>query len=189
MAGLSAGPLVVFLTGIGFSTLYAGFLDAVLLAFFIFYQHVWSALFDGAGSDFYWAVAKKVVTTAAAFLAFRLQWTSVNGPKWDGPGKVLLFPSRTTHSRMFPKKHSFSYSYLVAGIPVGWEGNAGGMVSVEGKSDSGLLSWFSLKSRQRKGWYDISAADYLERGKAELGLRGKLDEYLRSQVGNFFPQH
>ncbi|KAK5735211.1 hypothetical protein LTR17_008379 [Elasticomyces elasticus] len=32
----------------------------------------------------------------------------------------LLLTSRTTHSRMFPKKHAFSYSYLLVGIPVGW---------------------------------------------------------------------
>jgi len=30
---------------------------------------------------------------------------------------------------MFPKKHSFPYSYVVVGVPVGCEGAAGGMAS------------------------------------------------------------
>ena len=30
--------------------------------------------------------------------------------------KPLLFPARTTHRRLFPTPHSFSYSYLLAGI-------------------------------------------------------------------------
>ncbi|KAK3360268.1 hypothetical protein B0T25DRAFT_565187 [Lasiosphaeria hispida] len=82
---------------------------------------------------------------------------------------------------MFPKKHSFSYSYLAVGVPVDWEGNAGGMVSVGVEGESGLSSWFSLAPRTRQGWYTIDAGDYLERGNSKLGLRGKLDTYLRSQ--------
>ncbi|KAL8910450.1 MAG: hypothetical protein Q9171_004244 [Xanthocarpia ochracea] len=47
---------------------------------------------------------------------------------FDKPGQVsygyvmkpLLFPSKTSHTRLFPKKHSFTYSYLLVGIPVGW---------------------------------------------------------------------
>ncbi|TLS29017.1 hypothetical protein PpBr36_01634 [Pyricularia pennisetigena] len=85
----------------------------------------------------------------------------------EWPGKPLLVPSRTTHSRLFPEKHSFSYSYLLVGIPVGWTGTAGSLVSADTPS--------------RRGWYDVDAADYLARGRGYLGLRGKLDEYLQSQ--------
>jgi len=53
------------------------------------------------------------------------------------------------------------------GFPVGWEGVAGGMIST---------------GSQNKGWYHIDAADYLERGNGHLGLRGKLDAHLTSQV-------
>ena len=84
---------------------------------------------------------------------------------------------------MFPKKHSFAYSYLVVGIPVGWEGYAGGVITVGAKSESGLSSWFSLTPRLRKGWYNVDAGDYLARGNSERGLRGKLDDYLRAEVG------
>lgn len=98
-----------------------------------------------------------------------------NTAAWAGPGKVLLFPCKTTHSRLFPEKHSFDYSYLVVGLPVGWEGISGGLVS----SSSAKQSWLSSF---RKGWYHVDPADYLERGDGHLGLRGKLDKYLKSQV-------
>ncbi|KAI1142481.1 hypothetical protein F5Y05DRAFT_402294 [Hypoxylon sp. FL0543] len=88
---------------------------------------------------------------------------------WDGPGRPLLFPCRTTHARLFPKKHSFVYSYLLVGIPVGWTGAAGGMIS---NDEHGTRA---------SGWYKIDAADYLERGGGHLGLRGKLSAYLESQ--------
>lgn len=113
-----------------------------------------------------------------AFLIFQLaRWLlgPANTSPWTGPGKVLLIPGLTTHTRLFPKKHSFDYSYLVVGIPVGWEGISGGMVS----SFSTKQSWLSLA---RRGWYHIDPEDYLDRGKRNLGLRGKLDGYLRSQV-------
>lgn len=113
-----------------------------------------------------------------AFVIFQLaRWLLVpSSPStWAGQGKVLLFPGKTTHSRLFPKRHSFDYSYLVVGIPVGWEGVSGGMVS----SSSSKPSWWSLS---RRGWYHIDPEDYLTRGNRKLGLRGKLDAYLRSQV-------
>ncbi|KAI1499826.1 hypothetical protein F5X99DRAFT_419617 [Biscogniauxia marginata] len=88
---------------------------------------------------------------------------------WQGPGRPLLFPCRTTHTRLFPKKHFFAYSYLLVGVPVGWHGVAGDMIS----ADTGAGA--------RKGWYNIDAAGYLQRGRGHIGLRGKLDEYLQSQ--------
>jgi hypothetical protein len=101
------------------------------------------------------------------------------GPQRRGAGKVLLYPCRTTHSRLFPKRHSFSYSYLTVGIPVGWEGVAGGLVSVGGEAAGGIASWVPGLGR---GWFHVDAGDYLERGSRTLGLRGKLDAYLESQV-------
>ncbi|KAL8393045.1 hypothetical protein RB595_003012 [Gaeumannomyces hyphopodioides] len=100
--------------------------------------------------------------------------------KQSGPGKPMLFPSRTTHSRMFPKKHSFSYSYLVVGIPVGWSGACGGLISADLSYSPKWSSWLWPGSVVAKGWYHVDAADYLERGNGHLGLRGKLDAYLAS---------
>ncbi|KAK0376092.1 hypothetical protein CLIM01_06563 [Colletotrichum limetticola] len=102
--------------------------------------------------------------------------------KWKTtPVKPLLIPCTTTHRRTFPEKHAFVYSYLVVGIPVGWKGNYGGMVSCD-VDEAGWLSWFSLAPRTAgRAWFHVDPADYLERGNGHLGLRGKLDAYLTSQ--------
>jgi hypothetical protein len=84
-----------------------------------------------------------------------------------------FIPSRTTHTRLSPKKHSFSYSYLLAGIPVDFYGNVNGILSVPSSSNSSL---------RRRAWFNVEPADYLERGLKNLGLRAKLDSYLQSQV-------
>ncbi|RCI09010.1 hypothetical protein L249_5091 [Ophiocordyceps polyrhachis-furcata BCC 54312] len=94
---------------------------------------------------------------------------SADDPAWTGPGRPYLIPCRTTHRRLFPEKHSFSYSYLVVGVPVGFAGNIKGIVS------AGLPRW------RRRAWFDVDAADYLQRGFGEVGMRGKLDDFLRSQ--------
>ncbi|KAK7989663.1 dihydroxyacetone kinase [Apiospora arundinis] len=106
-------------------------------------------------------VAYQVIQVTRAFLGISHQPSG-----WNGPTMPLLIPCRTTHSRFFPKKHSFANSYLMIGFPVGWEGVAGGMIST---------------GSQKKGWYQADAGDYLERGNGHLGLRGKLDVYLTSQ--------
>ena len=86
----------------------------------------------------------------------------------------LLIPSRTTHTRIFPKKHSFVYSYFYVGIPVGWRGCAGSALS----ADIDILPG----SGGRRGWFNVDASDYLERGPHQKGLEGKLRSYLHSQV-------
>lgn len=110
----------------------------------------------------------------AAWLTFnhaRSSYTSGDQAPWNGPAKPYLIPCRTTHSRKDPKKHSFSYSYLVMGTPVGYSGNVNGIASVD----------VQRQSKQR-AWFDVDAADCLRRGHGEVGLRGKLDDYLKSQV-------
>ena len=78
----------------------------------------------------------------------------------------LLLPSRTTHSRMFPKKHAFSYSYLFVGIPIGINGRISRMLSVDG---------------QQAGWFHVDSVDYLERGNPGWTLAEKLKAYLHTQ--------
>ena len=90
--------------------------------------------------------------------------------------KPLLFPSRTTHTRVVPKLHSFSYSYLLVGIPVGWRGSAGSMISADID-----LPIRGENQRLVRGWFHIDAADHLDRGEAYLGLHGKLGAYLKAQ--------
>ncbi|KAJ6443275.1 hypothetical protein O9K51_04454 [Purpureocillium lavendulum] len=109
-----------------------------------------------------------------SWTAFRLAHSSFsvkNTTSWSGPGRPYLIPSRTSHTRMFPKKHSFAYSYLITGVPVGYKGDANEVISVDAGEQSSLT----------RAWYHVDAADYLERGRGDLGLRGKLDNYLKSQ--------
>jgi hypothetical protein len=91
--------------------------------------------------------------------------------------KPLLFPCQTTHTRFFPKKHSFSYSYLLAGVPVGWQGSWSALLSA---TNAGTDK--SQHSAASNGWYSIDAGAYLDRGNGRLGLAGKLKNYLHSQV-------
>lgn len=85
----------------------------------------------------------------------------------------LLIPGRTTHTRFFPEKHSFNYSYLSVGIPVGWQGRAGSALSADVDALPAAL--------QRRGWFNINAADYLYRGGSENGLKERLRIYLRGE--------
>lgn len=90
--------------------------------------------------------------------------------------KPIIFPCRTSHIRIFPQKHSFSYSYLFVGIPVGWRGCVSSLLTADLKT----LPWKGRKPEN--GWFNVDSADYLARGDSMYGLRGKLDTYLESQV-------
>lgn len=78
----------------------------------------------------------------------------------------LLIPSRTSHSRLFPQKHAFSYSYLFVGIPIGIRGRVGQALSID---------------CQQRNWFHVRADDYLIRGNGHLGLAEKLKRYLHTQ--------
>jgi hypothetical protein len=97
------------------------------------------------------------------------------------PIRPMFFPCNTSHTRFFPKSHSFLYSYLLVGIPIGWKGSNAGMISADFETPP--RPWFSLKPRG--AWYTVLGDDYLGRGHVEGGLRGKLDSYLLSQVCTF----
>ena len=90
--------------------------------------------------------------------------------------RPLIFPARTTHTRIFPKKHGFSYSYLLVGIPVGWKGSIASMVSADVDTLEDLQASDS--------WFSVNAEDHLNRGRNKAGLIGKLRMYLESQVRN-----
>ncbi|MCJ1308701.1 hypothetical protein MMC25_002355 [Agyrium rufum] len=86
--------------------------------------------------------------------------------------KPRIFPCTTSHTRMFPKVHSFSYSYLMVGIPVGWQGEVKGLLSADTKVAG---------QRANRAWFTVEAEDYLDKGHDHLDLLGKLRLYLRSQ--------
>lgn len=105
--------------------------------------------------------------------------STLTSDPFEGPLKPLLFPCRMTHTRMFPKKHSFGYSYLLVGVPVGFRGTMGSLVSV----DSQLLPRHIQGKGQAKSsaWFEVRGGDYLGRGGEDMDLRGKLSQYLRSE--------
>lgn len=78
----------------------------------------------------------------------------------------LFIPSRTTHARLFPKKHAFSYSYLFVGVPVGNGGRFGRALSVD---------------TTKRAWFHVEGADYLARTDEKKTLSVKLQDYLRTQ--------
>ena len=128
-----------------------------------------------------WSCLLLVILTAlpcAFFLRFHKSQSIGNDFNVFGDGTLrpFILPCRTTHTRLFPKKHGFSYSYLQAGIPVGWRGSIASMLS----ADMSQVSEASPRSTT-KAWFSIEAADYLDKGNSQLGLRGKLDVYLESQ--------
>ncbi|KAK1750608.1 cyclopropane-fatty-acyl-phospholipid synthase [Echria macrotheca] len=183
MAGPSSAPsqVALYVVVVGYFALFARLPDVALLAIFSLFRNR-QLIADNVEIPSLQGTA--TVVGGSLLIAFLVSLCSRilkrgSDQGWEGPGKVLLFPCRTTHSRLFPKKHSFSYSYLVVGVPVDWKGNAGGIVSL-GQPRS-KYSWLSFLSGSGNGWYDINPGDYLERGRAELGLRGKLDVYLQSQ--------
>lgn len=90
-------------------------------------------------------------------------------------GRPVLFKCKTTHRRLTPEKHAFDYSYLAAGIPVGWEGRAGGILAVDVPAGDGVKG---------AAWFEVRCEDHLYRGGSELGLRGKLDAYLDTEVSS-----
>lgn len=79
----------------------------------------------------------------------------------------LLLTSRTTHSRIFPRKNTFSYSYLFVGIPIGVEGRISKVLSVDSK---------------HRSWFTVDSGDYLDRiHDKKTTLAEKLKTYLHSQ--------
>ncbi|KAL6834876.1 hypothetical protein V8C40DRAFT_97268 [Trichoderma camerunense] len=121
-----------------------------------------------------------IVSIGLQLFGYIWKWGHVDEPQRGTPSAYLI-PCRVTHSREHPKKHTFSYSYLAVGIPVGYRGNVNGMISVDDLDVP--TSWLSKIWRARS-WFRVDAADYLERGNNKLGLRAKLDTYLRSQDAN-----
>ncbi|KAK3989290.1 hypothetical protein QBC44DRAFT_291469 [Cladorrhinum sp. PSN332] len=173
MTGPLVTPLTV-LTLILYSLLYSGPVDGLFLALCSLIRQ------DELGWPLVMQAAAMAIGAFALLQIIRIgraSWITTKTPQWKGPAKFILFPCRIgiSHTWLSPKKHSFSGRCLLVGIPVEFEGNAGGMFSVGMDRNNGPSSWFL------KGWFSIDPADYLRRGKAKLGLRGKLDEHLRSE--------
>lgn len=111
-----------------------------------------------------------ILTIPHIFQPPSAQWT-------DSAGSVFI-PSRTTHSRFFPKKHSFAYSYLTVGVPVGLRSSVNGILDVDSKLPSAARGWWAWLASPL---YEVDSAGYLARGTDKGGLREKLNRFLANQ--------
>ena len=82
--------------------------------------------------------------------------------------RPLIFPGLISHTRLLPQKHSFTYSYLMVGIPILSTLENTTLVSVDAPT------WW------QRGLLRIEARDHLGRNTGTI--RGKLNSYLESQV-------
>lgn len=103
---------------------------------------------------------------------------------WQGPGQTYLIPCKTTHRRLFPKKHSFSYSYLTVGVPLDFRGSVNGMIGVDEDPTFPFRCLVPFASVLFRSWYSIQSSDHLQRGHHALSLREKLNNFLLSEVIN-----
>lgn len=95
--------------------------------------------------------------------------TSVSDSSVSVLGRPLLFPVTLTHNRLAPVVNRFTHRVLMVGVPVGIKCQVGKLLAID--ADETLPSWFTFDSKR-----------YLHRGDEHLGLRGKLDAFLREQV-------
>lgn len=85
--------------------------------------------------------------------------------------EALVFSGRTSHTRLLPKVHSFSYNFLITAVPV----------------RNCKPNWFAAINNEtrpwwRRAWLRVDPRDHLHRGDDEHGLSYKLDRYLESKV-------
>lgn len=101
---------------------------------------------------------------------------------WQGPGQPYLIPCKTTHRRLLPKKHSFSYTYLTVGVPVDFRGSVNGMIGVDEDPASSFGGLVPFAKVLLQSWYHIQASDHLQRGHGGRNLRERLNVFLLSEV-------
>lgn len=104
-------------------------------------------------------------------------WT---GNGLTGDARPRLIPSHITHTRLFPRKHSFSYSQLSVGVPVDYSGNSSGFIP----NNEPSLSTQLRPLFRPDVWFYVNPPDHLQRQHSPGGLRGKLDSYLESEVSS-----
>ena len=127
----------------------------------------------------------KVLLSLLILLQIIRSWRGLHAQKphfKEGDLRPLFFPCTTSHTRLFPEKHTFAYSYLLVGVPVAWRGSVGGMISADVAKKPWYSRWVSLKPDPGNTWYTVGPEDYLERGHVHLGLQGKLHRYLKNEV-------
>ncbi|KAJ6104625.1 hypothetical protein N7523_010945 [Penicillium sp. IBT 18751x] len=105
-------------------------------------------------------------------------------------GKPLLFPTRLTHSRMFPEKYNYWINYFLVGIPIGLRGHIGSLMAIDSDAMSshstskGFFTSLLTKVQKKLLWFRVDPSLYLHRGDGHLGLVAKLESFLKEQGEN-----
>jgi hypothetical protein len=105
-------------------------------------------------------------------------------------GKPLLFPVTFTHIRRTPVKDKFINQFLLVGVPVGIQLRIGNLLAIDDKSlqdvspppGGGPVSFWMRVTAHLSCWFSFDAVRLLHRGDYGVGLRAKLDSFLRNQV-------
>ncbi|KAJ5745897.1 hypothetical protein N7520_011079 [Penicillium odoratum] len=97
----------------------------------------------------------------------------------DFIGRPLLFPTKLSHSRMFPERYNYTYDYFLVGIPVSLRGRVGSVLSIDTAQPAPDDP--NRSTRSTKCWFKIDQRHYLEPGNSESGLQGKLHRHLLSR--------
>ncbi|BCS04779.1 uncharacterized protein AKAW2_80580A [Aspergillus luchuensis] len=92
----------------------------------------------------------------------------------DFLGRPLLFPAKLSHARRFPatERYNYWYDYFMIGIPVGFRGRIGNLISIDNQPTS--------ESFLEKCWFTIDPAYYLEPGSGDRTLEEKLHIFLHN---------
>jgi hypothetical protein len=91
-------------------------------------------------------------------------------------GAPLMYQCDLSHRRFSPFKDYFRHSYLYIGIPVGLSGSYPPLLRVDDVHEPNKPTLWN------KSWFSIRPQDQAFRGGVNSSLRGKLDEFLRSEV-------
>ncbi|KAL4768011.1 hypothetical protein BDW60DRAFT_226024 [Aspergillus nidulans var. acristatus] len=104
-------------------------------------------------------------------------------------GKPLLFPVTFTHIRRTPVKDKFINQFLLVGVPVGIQLRIGNLLAIDDTSlqdvspppGGGPVSFWMRVTAHLSCWFSFDAVRLLHRGDYGVGLRAKLDSFLRNQ--------
>ncbi|PLN78664.1 hypothetical protein BDW42DRAFT_187212 [Aspergillus taichungensis] len=117
----------------------------------------------------------------AAFFRRKWIWSPECSPDSQDKewlGKPLLFPTKLSHSRMFPERYNYTYDYFLVGIPVGLRGRVGSVLSIDMAQPSPEDA--NKPTQSTKCWFKIDQRNYLEPGNHPGGLEGKIHRFLQS---------
>ncbi|KAL4876225.1 hypothetical protein BJY04DRAFT_223309 [Aspergillus karnatakaensis] len=103
--------------------------------------------------------------------------------------KPLLIPVNFNHTRLSPIKDKFANNFLLLGVPVGISCRVGNLLAIDDPSvqdvspppGGGDVGFWRRARAHLRCWFSVDAVRLLHRGEYGIGLRGKLDSFLRDQ--------